>query len=256
LLDLLASPLGLVVGLVLGALGGGGSILAIPALVYGAGQDFQAATTASLIIVGTIAVAGAARHHGRGNVDLRSGLVFGAAGTLGALAGTVLNRSLDQSVLKIAFAVLMLVVAARMLRGGDDEASDGPATGTSRWLRIVLAGSAVGVLTGLFGVGGGFVIVPALVLLLGFSMPVAVGTSLVVITINALVALGARADTLGAVDWGTVAPFTVMGLVGVWLGGKVADRFDAARLTTAFGVLLVLVALYTGGDGVVTLLSA
>lgn len=252
----LASPLGLVVGLVLGALGGGGSVLAIPALVYGAGQNFQAATTASLVIVGVMAVAGAVRHHRLGNVELRAGALFGAAGALGAVGGTYLNRSLDQGLLKVAFAVLMLVVAVRMLRSDAGDVDDESHERTDAWWRVAVAGSAVGLLTGLFGVGGGFVIVPALVLFLGYRMPIAVGTSLVIIAINAAVALGARAGSLASLDWRVVAPFTVLGLVGVWLGGRVADRFGSARLTTAFGVLLVLVALYTGYDGATALASA
>lgn len=251
---LLASPLGLVVGLVLGALGGGGSVLAIPALVYGAGLGFQAATTASLVIVGAISAAGAWQHWQDDNVDLRNGLVFGAAGSFGALAGTLLNQALDQSILKVAFAVLMLVVAARMLIGGDDPVTDATEAGNRR-VRIAVAGSLVGVLTGLFGVGGGFVIVPALVLFLGYSMDVAIGTSLVIITINAVVALLARAGSLASIDWGVVAPFTALGLVGVWLGNRLAERYDSSRLTTAFGALLVAVALYTGGDGLVSLVS-
>lgn len=242
-------------GVVLGALGGGGSVLAIPALVYGAGQGFQTATTASLVIVGVLSIAGAVEHWREGDVDLRGGLVFGAAGALGAIGGTQLNHMLDQGILKVAFAVLMLVVAYRMLKSGEEPVSDSPASGSARWIRIGVAGSLVGVLTGLFGVGGGFVIVPALVLFLGYRMEVAIGTSLVIITINALVALGARAGSLGDIDWMVVAPFTVLGLVGVWLGGKVAGRFDSDRLTVWFGWLLVAVALYTGGDGVVSLLT-
>lgn len=284
MIDLLASPLGLVVGLVLGALGGGGSVLAIPALVYGTGQTFQAATTASLVIVGAVSVAGAWRHWRAEHVDLRGGLAFGAAGVAGAVVGTVLNHQLDAAALAVAFAGLMLLVAARMLRGRRRAAAapapspapapssvsdvatgadahpaltcdaDGP-TCPPRAVRIVLAGTVVGVLTGLFGVGGGFVIVPALVLLLGYPMPLAIGTSLVVIAVNALAALAARGGALGGIDWSIVAPFTLMGLVGVWLGGRIADRVDAGRLTTAFAVLLLGLAVYTGWDGIVTMVA-
>lgn len=251
---LLASPLGLLVGLVLGALGGGGSVLAIPALVYGAGQSFQAATTASLVIVGSISVAGAWRHWRAGHVDLRNGLVFGAAGSVGALAGTALNHALDQSVLKVAFAGLMVVVAVRMLKSGQEECAE-PGSKGSRRLRIALAGSVVGLLTGLFGVGGGFVIVPALVLFLGYGMELAIGTSLVIITVNTVVALAARAGSLAGIDGSVVIPFTALGLVGVWLGGRIADRIDSGRLTRWFALLLIAVAVYTGGDGLVSLVA-
>ena len=118
--------------------------------------------------------------------------------------------------------------------------------------KVLVAGSFVGLLTGFFGVGGGFVIVPALVLALRFSMPEAVGTSLLVITINAVIALGSRLDA-GAIDWGTVIPFTIASLGGVVVGGRLAGQVDARKLTRWFVWLLVAVAVYTAVRSIIAL---
>jgi len=259
---LLASPLGLVIGLSLGALGGGGSILAVPALVYVAGQDAKAATATSLVVVAVVSLFGLVPHWRAGRVRVGAGVVFGLAGIAGSLLGTAGNRVVDPDVLLLGFAVVMVVAAVAMVRRAGrpaPAASDGAVEGHGRAVatvtrvrvdastvvKIVAAGSLIGLLTGFFGVGGGFVIVPALVLALGFSMPEAVGTSLLVIAINAAVALVARLDA-GTLDWGVIVPFTGSGLVGVVLGSRLAGKVPADRLVRAFAVLLVVVAGYTG----------
>ncbi len=265
---LLASPLGFVIGFALGALGGGGSILAVPALVYAAGQSPADATTTSLLVVSGASIFGLAGHWRAGRVRPWAGAVFGLVGVGGSIAGTALNRRLDGDVLLVAFSALIVVAAWRMLTGcpsctrvGEEQAVAAPvgvdrggATAvesrarrlTGRTLAIVAAaGTAVGFLTGLFGVGGGFVIVPALTLLLGFNMPQAVGTSLLVITINALMALAARGGPT-AVEWDVAVPFTVAALIGVVGGVRAADRLPAQSLLRWFAALLVAVAIYTG----------
>lgn len=264
-MGLIASPLGLVVGLALGALGGGGSILAVPALVYVVGQTPQAATTTSLVVVALASLGGLVGHWRAGNVALVPGLVFGLAGIGGSFAGSHLNAALPPEVLLGLFAVLMLVAAGAMLRrangGRPDrraEAATGPpvAVATARdvtvglALRVLAAGTVVGFLTGLLGVGGGFVIVPALVLVLRFDMQVAVGTSLLVIAINAAMALAAHVTGPGQVDWGVAVPFTIAALLGVAAGTAIAERVPSEQLTRAFAVLLVAVALYVGADAV------
>lgn len=262
---LLASPLGLAIGFALGALGGGGSILAVPALVYAAGQSPADATTTSLLIVAGASVFGLRDHWKAGRVRAVPGLVFGLVGVGGSVAGTALNQRLDADVLLAAFSVLILVAAWRMLtgcpsctrvgetaaiHGGDDQAS--PSGVALRIATVVAAGTAVGFLTGLFGVGGGFVIVPALTLVLGFTMPHAIGTSLLVITVNAAMALVARGG-LGAVEWDVALPFTIAALIGVRVGVRAADRLAAKSLLRGFSALLVAVALYTGTQAVLGL---
>ena len=290
----IAIPAGLLIGLSLGALGGGGSILTVPVLVYLLHQPPHAATAGSLIIVGITAAAGTVAHQRAGRVRLAPGAAFGLLGVAGAYAGTRLSASIPSGLLLSLFAGLMLVVAAAMLRrgrrpapasekppvpggaAGPDDLGAAPARGGAvtvtldkpaaavrapappaallraggttavrSGLKIAATATGVGLLTGFFGVGGGFVIVPALVLALGFEMPVAVGTSLLVIAINSAAALTARLGSHVHLDWPLLGVFTVAALAGTLAGNRVASRVDASRLTAAFTVLLVAVAAYS-----------
>jgi uncharacterized membrane protein YfcA len=269
---LLASPLGLLIGISLGALGGGGSILAVPALVYAAGQDPKAATTTSLVLVTITALIGIIPHWRAGRVRFTAGALFGLAGVGGSLLGSYWNEAVDPDVLLLAFSMLMLVAAYAMWRrlprqprtaprsvGAAAHADTAPAETSGLRLdlvtivKVLAAGSFVGVLTGFFGVGGGFVIVPALVLALGFTMPEAVGTSLLVIAVNSTVALTTRLPG-GTIEWGIVIPFTVASLIGVFVGSRLASTRDPSFLQKWFVVLLVAVALYTAGQSIVALL--
>lgn len=277
---IIAVALGLGVGLSLGALGGGGSTLAVPILVFVAGMSAQDATTASLLVVGTASAIGVWGHYRDGNVRLRAGLAFGAAGIVGSRVGTLLNRSLSEQFLLLAFSALIVFVAVRMYRKAGPRRSaadrDGVAehghvdierggTGTlvaatqrtqidfSPKTLFKLAGAAtvVGLLTGLFGVGGGFVVVPTLVLLLGFGTKEAIGTSLVVIAVNASIALGLRAGELDF-DWAVVVPFLVTVTVGVLIGARLSRRIEADALTRGFAMMLGAVAVYTAVSTVFT----
>lgn len=238
--------LGAVIGISLGALGGGGSILTVPALVYVLGESARSATTASLVIVGVTSVVGAIGHARAGHVRWRAGLTFGLVGVAASYAGTALNHHVDSNVLLLAFAGLMLVAAAAMLRRAPDAepAAEVAAGSVGTAVKVIAAGLAVGFLTGFLGVGGGFVIVPALVMALGFPMPVAVGTSLLVIALNCAAALGARAGQ-GSFDWAVIIPFTAAAVVASLAGGFIAERVNARTLTRAFAALLVVVAVYT-----------
>ena len=288
--EIIAIALGLLVGLSLGALGGGGSTLAVPILVFVAGLQAQDATTASLLVVGVASAFGVVSHVRNGNVRLGAGVAFGAAGILGSRAGTLLNQSLDENVLLLAFSALIIFVAVRMYRSIDAQKSgqeaelptapgfavpaaqlSAPLTPAAsrtstptraepgvterapraafEWtpaavVKLAIAATVVGLLTGLFGVGGGFAVVPALALLLKFPAKEAIGTSLVVIVINAAVALAQRAGDLGF-DWAIVAPFLVTVTIGVIVGSRVANGIDADRLTRSFAGMLGVVAVYT-----------
>lgn len=270
---LVASPLGFAIGVSLGALGGGGSILAVPVLVFVAGQTPSAATTTSLVVVGVAALIGAHGHWRAGRVRVAQGLMFGLVGITGSVAGSALNRRLDGDVLLLAFAALILVAAWRIvvgcpsctrsgeanaLGGRDDSALDTTlktrprAMTPGRVAKVVAAGSAVGFLTGLFGVGGGFMIVPALALVLEFPMGAAIGTSLLVVAVNTAVALAARAGA-GSIDWGATLLFTAAATAGVGAGKRIADRLDPEMMQRAFAALLVAVALYTGARALLAL---
>mgnify|MGYP001811919730 FL=1 len=269
---LLASPLGLLIGISLGALGGGGSILAVPALVYAAGQGPKAATTTSLVLVTITALIGIIPHWRAGRVRFTAGALFGLAGVGGSLLGSYWNEAVDPDVLLLAFSILMLVAAYAMWRrlprrpstetpravGAAANADTAPPDTSALRLdlvtitKVLVAGSFVGVLTGFFGVGGGFVIVPALVLALGFTMPEAVGTSLLVIAVNSTVALTTRLPG-GTIEWVIVIQFTIASLIGVFIGSRLASTRDPSFLQKWFVVLLVAVALYTAGQSIVAL---
>lgn len=250
---------GVLIGLSLGALGGGGSILTVPALVYLLGMDAYQATTASLIIVGTTSLFAMIPHARRGHVRAMSGVIFGVVGIAGALLGAQAAARIPGPVLLGGFAVLMLVVAALMLRragrpdGAPDESSSEPMLSLrplrcrcARVLKLVVAATAVGFLTGFFGVGGGFALVPALVLALGFQMPVAVGTSLLVIVINSATALTTRLSTGLTLDWPLIVGFTTVAILASLAAGQLSARLSQSTLTRSFAVVLITVALGMG----------
>lgn len=320
-----ALPCGLLIGLLLGALGGGGSVLAVPVLVYLLGQSPHEATAGALVVVAVGCVTGLACHARAGRIRWAAGAVFGALGTAGTYLGSRWSAALDPSLLMSGFALLMLTVAALMVvrtvrerrvrpdgqpgdvvdvplcraepdgtqpdgthQGGTP--SDGtqpdharpvqpdrarPPTGPAdpgepdrqtdhrephhrkpdhqkpaptpalpprpRPVRIAATATAVGLLTGFFGVGGGFVAVPALTLVLGLEMPVAIGTSLLVILINSGTALATRAGT-GALDWPLLAGFAACAALGSYLGNRLTTRLPPQLLTTAFASLVTLLA--------------
>ncbi|HEX7165546.1 MAG TPA: sulfite exporter TauE/SafE family protein [Acidimicrobiales bacterium] len=268
---LLASPLALLIGVSLGALGGGGSILIVPVLVFAVGQSPNQATTTSLVVVGIASATGAVAHWRQGRVRTAAAIVFGLVGVAGSLAGSMVNRRLDGDVLLLGFAGLMLVAAWRIVAGcpsctrvGERRAlqlagdpgqarvmvTSLPATAT-RLAEIAGAATAVGFLTGLFGIGGGFVVVPALALVLQYSMPEAIGTSLLVVAVNAATAFGAR---LGQpIDWTTTVVFAAAATVGVGAGARLTGRLDPASMQRGFAGLLVAVALYTGTHAAVAI---
>lgn len=245
-----ALALGVVIGLTLGALGGGGSILTVPALVYLLDLTPQQATTASLVIVGVTAAVGTAVHARHGGTRWRSGGLLALAGVPASLLGSVLNARVDPDLLLLVFAVVMTAAAVGMLLRSRGPVSASPAAAPrrrKRALQLVVAGLLIGFLTGFLGVGGGFVVVPALVVLLSMPMRMAVGTSLLVIALNSAVALGARAGT-GSYDWDVIVPFTVGAVVASVVSARVAHRLPAAALTRSFAVLLLLVAGYVAAQ--------
>jgi len=257
---LAALALGLLIGLALGALGGGGSILTVPALVYLLGLSAQEATTASLVIVGITAAAASVSHARSHDTRVGAAALLALVGVPASVLGSALNRTVDPNVLLLCFALVMLLAAVGMLAraraGARGRAGSGTATEagaparapvarsrTGYPLRLGAAGLGIGFLTGFLGVGGGFVVVPVLVVLLRIPMPTAVGTSLLVISLNSAVSLAARAGH-DSFAWDVIAPFTVAAIVGSLAGKRVADRLSASTLTVSFAALLVAVAAY------------
>ncbi len=232
--------LAVVVGLSLGLLGGGGSILTVPLLAYVAGMPAKEAITTSLVVVGTTSAAAVVTHARAGRVQWRTGLVFGAAGMIGAYAGGRLAAFLPGTVLLVAFAAVMLLAGVAMLRGRRPvDASR--VRGRMPLLRTVVQGAGVGLVTGVLGAGGGFLIVPALALLGGLPMPVAVGTSLVVISMNSAAGLAGHLSST-QVNWGLAAAVTAAAVVGSIVGGRLAGRVAPEQLRKAFGWFVLLMA--------------
>ncbi|OLZ73444.1 integral membrane family protein [Streptomyces sp. IMTB 2501] len=234
----LALSAGAVIGLALGALGGGGSVLAVPALIYLLGFTPVAATTASLVIVTVTSATALSAHARDGQVRWRTGLLFAAAGIGPAMLGGALAGHLPGAALTVAFAVVAAAAAVRMLR----PRSSAQNTVQVRPGRAAAAGAGLGAVTGVLGVGGGFLAVPALVNILGMRMRAAVGTSLLVITVNSLAALVMRAGTAGGLDWGVIGPFAGAAVLGAWDGKRLSARLPGHVLQRVFALVLLTVA--------------
>jgi uncharacterized membrane protein YfcA len=232
------------VGVLLGLVGGGGSILTVPILVYVIGLDVQAATATSLVVVGASALAGAVPHARAGRVNPRVAALFGLVGIVGAFLGSWLNRFISGSWLLTMFGVLMIAVAARLWLGAASGAAAhrAPEPGKNLDWKVPAVGLAVGILTGFFGVGGGFLIVPALALTLGIPIAVAVGTSLAIIAINS--ASGLAAHLGSGVDVPVALLFIAGGVLGGVAGGRWCGRLDARALSRSFALLVGAVGAY------------
>ncbi|MFC9819608.1 sulfite exporter TauE/SafE family protein [Streptomyces erythrochromogenes] len=244
----LALVAGAVVGLALGALGGGGSVLAVPALIYLLGFTPAAATTASLIIVTATSATALYTHATSGNVRWRTGALFAAAGIPPAMAAAALAARLPGQLLTAAFAAVAGIAALRMLKS--------PARGNEarpvRPVRAAGAGAGLGAVTGFLGVGGGFLAVPALVGVLGLRMRAAIGTSLLVITVNSLAALTVRTGGAGPGpgDWAVVAPFTGAAVLAAWDGKRLSAAIKGPALQRIFAVVLLSVAAFMLTDAI------
>ncbi len=242
---LLAWPGAVVIGVSLGLFGSGGSVLTVPVLVYLLGQDEKTAIAGSLLIVGSIALAGSLQHIRRGFVRWQSVVWFGIPGMLGTWTGAELSVFLSGAMQLALFAIVMLLASTLILRPLRLDAS--PRAPRALW-KIAADGLTVGIVTGLVGVGGGFLIVPALVLLGGLSMHEAIGTSLVVIALKSGSGFIKYLDVLGDqglwLDWNALAIVTLLGITGTVGGGLVATRLPQATLRQGFGVFLLLMAVY------------
>ncbi|MER7334669.1 MULTISPECIES: sulfite exporter TauE/SafE family protein [unclassified Micromonospora] len=234
--------LAVLIGISLGLLGGGGSILAVPLLVYSADLPAKEAIATSLLVVGVTSAFGVLPHARAGRIRWRTGLVFGLSGMTGAYAGGRLAELIPAGVLLTGFALMMLATAAAMIRGG--RGAEGRSVPHELpVLRVVLDGVVVGLVTGLVGAGGGFLVVPALALLGGLPMPVAVGTSLVVIAMKSFAGLAGYLSSV-RIDWGLAVAVTAAAVAGSLLGGRLAGRIPEDVLRRAFGWFVVVMGVF------------
>ena len=261
---------GLIVGFALGLTGGGGSMFAVPLLVYGMAMPAHQAVGVSLVAVGVTALSGALIRLRRHEVEGRAALLFGSAGIVGAPGGAMLGAKLPSAWLLGGFALLMLLVAARMwrqalrhpgetwiVRAGDDDpdaAQSGPAcrvnpsgrlTLTSRCTQVLMcSGVFTGFLSGLFGVGGGFLIVPALTLIVALPMQRAVATSLLIIALISASGSAAHLFTGRPLNLTVTALFVLGGLGGMVLGGRLSRRMAGPQLQKLFAMTMMGMAIY------------
>lgn len=235
----------IMIGVSLGLLGSGGSIVTVPVLVYLFGQDEKVAIAGSLAVVGTIALAGSLPYMRRRLVDWRNVLLFGVPGMLGTYIGAWSATWVSGIVQLAMFAVVMLIASWFMLK--PIQLTDAEHEPREVW-KIASDGLLVGVLTGLVGVGGGFLIVPALVLLGGLGMHRAVATSLVIIALKSYSGFWKYLDVLDqqglSLDWQVLGLVTALGISGSLLGNHLAARLHQARLRKIFGIFLILMGIY------------
>ncbi len=244
--------LGFGIGVLLGMLGGGGSILTVPMLVYLVGQSPHTAVTTSLAIVGANSVMGAYFHRAQGTLNWRVALVFGGAGMIVSYFAAGLSRQFSPNFLMVAFALLMLAVAWLLLRGNRiNRNSEQYQLNLSK---VAVGGSAIGLVTGILGVGGGFLIVPVLVILVGLPMHHAVGTSLLIIAMNSAAGFIGHLEGY-VVDMQLIAAFVGAGVVGTFVGVRVGRRLNSALLRRMFAVFVIALALFLLYDNLTKLIG-
>ncbi len=243
----LAALSGVLVGFTLGLVGGGGSILAVPLMVYVVGvKNPHVAIGTSALAVAANALAGLANHARAHNVNWRCGGAYAAAGVVGALAGSTLGKAVDGQKLLFLFALLMVVVAVLMFRGRGRQGVEGVVCNRDNFPKVASFGFGTGMLSGFFGIGGGFLIVPGLVASTSMTMFRAVGTSLVAVSAFGLTTAFNYAAS-GLVDWPLAGSFIAGGIAGSVIGTAASHRLSEhkGRLTTLFAGLVLIVALYT-----------
>ena len=242
---LLAIPFGLAIGLIVGAVGGGGAILALPVLVYVLGEGVGPASTAALIVVAVAAAVGAGARARDGHVCWRLALLFSIPAALGSVGGALLSAEVSPRLLILAFVPIMVAAAlATWQRAGAGRREVDSGCPPAQPLVVVGAGFAVGALTGFFGVGGGFMIVPVLALGLALTFRRAVATSLVIITLTGTAALVSHLVAGATPDWGLTAALAAPTALGALGGTAIAERLPQAALAKVFAVIVALLALF------------
>lgn len=242
----------LIIGVTLGLLGGGGSILTVPTLRYAFNQPGELAIAGSMLIVAVTSAVGVVPHARAGRVAWRVGLLFGGASTSSAFVVGRLAKQVDPTLRLVAFAAVMLVTATAMLRKAyaamaqaqrTAAASTSPTPSPNATGQLLLKGLGVGALTGFVGAGGGFLVVPALTLLAGLSMPQAIGTSLLIITLNSTAGfLGG--GNFAALPWATLGAVTGLAIIGSMLGSRLVKQVPADLLREVFGWFVVVMGVF------------
>ncbi len=254
LVEVLGYVFAILMGLSLGVIGGGGSILTVPILVYCFKQDALIATTSSLFVVGTTALVGATINARRGLVDFKTGLSFAIPSFLGVFfarkailpgipeaftifGGVLLTKSI---LILLSFAIVMILASRAMIKSGKKAIGSEAPQAKHNPFRVGVSGFLVGCTTGFVGAGGGFLIIPALVILLKVPMRIAVGTSLAIITANSLFGFAISLGTQ-VIDWRLLLSITALGAFGLLLGLKISSRFNESKLKQGFGYFVLII---------------
>jgi len=246
----------LLIGITLGLIGGGGSILTVPVLVYILGIDPTLATAYSLFVIGVSALVGTLKNLKRGNIDVKTGLVFAAPSFIGVYyTRRIIVPAIPQEIVSIGkyslsketgimlfFAIIMLLASISMIRGRKDKKV--VKQRIFNYPVIMIEGLFVGALTGLVGAGGGFLIIPVLVLLTGLPMKKAVGTSLMIIAIKSLIGFTGDLSTTLKIDWALLSLFSALSIIGMGIGLYLSKSIEGAKLKKAFGYFVLVMALF------------
>lgn len=257
-MELLGYATTILIGLSLGLMGSGGSILTVPVLVYLFGMEPVSATSYSLFIVGVSGLVGTVRNYGKGYIDIRTSLLFGSVSVvvvflvrkfllpavpiyIATIGNIIITRS---AAIMILFAILMLPASVSMIRSGRKAEPAGTVpSGSYKPVLLAAYGIGIGLVTGFLGAGGGFLIVPALVLLVGLEMKVAVGTSLLIITLNS--AAGFAGDIgQSDIDWPFLTTITVIAVAGIFAGSRLGEKIRGRILKQVFGWFVLVMGIY------------
>lgn len=241
-MELIGFLLATLIGLSLGLMGGGGSILTVPILVYILGMEAKLSIALSLAIVGATSLIGSYSHFRQGNINVKVALIFGPIAMLGTFIGAKVSQFISAEVQLISFAIIMLVASFFMFRGRketDAQLDERPLP----YLIILIEGLIVGIITGIVGVGGGFLIVPALVLLARIPMKEAVGTSLLIISLKSFSGFTGYLNQV-EIPWLFLGKFTIMTAIGIIIGSKLVSFVDQKTLKKSFAIFLVIMGFF------------
>ncbi|QEC70307.1 sulfite exporter TauE/SafE family protein [Panacibacter ginsenosidivorans] len=246
----------ILIGISLGLIGGGGSILTIPVLVYLFGVQPLLATGYSLFIVGSTSLVGAVKNYRKGNVNIKTALTFSIVSTITVLVTrkfllhiipdnlfTIMGYAITKSLMTmLLFAVVMMIAAVKMIVG--TQPKDCPECAEKfQPGKIIYSGLGIGLLTGLLGAGGGFLIIPALIFLFHLSVKQAIGTSLLIIAINNL--LGFTGDIFHTtINWGLLLSVTALAVAGIFIGSKLGEKIHGEKLKKGFGWFVLIMGIY------------
>ncbi|MBP2616034.1 sulfite exporter TauE/SafE family protein [Chryseobacterium jejuense] len=256
-MEIIGYAASVLIGVSLGLIGGGGSILTVPVLVYLFGIDTLLATEYSLFIVGISSAVGSITYFKKGLVDFKMALIFGVPSVISIfLTRMYLLPLIPEDLLRIKsfivtknifllliFAVLMILASYKMIKGKISEDMDGSDFNSNKALLAAGEGAIVGVLTGLVGAGGGFMIIPALVNLLKVPVKTAIGTSLVIISLNSLIGFSSSINHV-KVEWNLLLSITAIAVIGIIIGSKISKKIDGKKLKPAFGWFILVMGIY------------